>query len=124
MLIRSTLFKISSGRKYFWSHQRYGDTPSGAAGESRNSARMLSREWGSGTAERERTSSLEKVPFQYTSACSGGIMLPARKRFTMYSRLILSSETGHTEASPSPARSIHFGIQRIGRASRFARYVR
>src|SRR5580658_8182849 len=122
--MRSTLFKISSGRKYFWSHQRYGDSPSLVAGESRNSPSTRSREPGSGTAAIPFTSAEEKVPFQKTCALSGAIKLPSRKRFTIYSRLILSSDTGQSRASASAARRDHFGDLRIGPASSSARYVR
>ena len=69
-------------------------------------------------------SASEKVPFQYTWARSGVMRQPSRNRFTLYSKLIFSSETGHPRRAACPKWSAALGKRRTVRASKLARWVR
>src|SRR5215831_6501933 len=57
-------------------------------------------------------------------ARAGDINAPSRKRFTLYSRLILSSDTGQYRTAASAARKRERGKMRALCARRLARYVR
>ncbi len=82
----------------------------------RNSPRMPSSAFGSGDCKSARFSSSENVPFQKTCARSGDMGQPSRKRFTLYSKLILSSETGQWLTACSARRTADDGRCRAVRA--------
>src|SRR5215472_15532462 len=121
MLIRSTLLRMSSERKYFWSNQRYGAKSSPAREAACNSSRMPLRAGGNLTFTSLVFSSSEKVPFQNTCARLGAIRVPSRKRLSLYSKLILSSETGQAATADRKRRNTLEGNLRARLASRLAR---
>src|ERR1022692_759102 len=68
----------------------------------------------------------ENVPFQKKCASSGSSRLPSSQRFSLYSRLILSSDTGmyRSKAPRISRRSPTGAMRRNGLSSRSAWYVR
>src|ERR1039458_241647 len=72
---------------------------------------------------RARRSWSLNVPLQWMCARADGIRQPSRNRFSLYSKPILSSDTGHRRAAPSIVRSTAGGNLRTLAASKLARIL-
>src|SRR5258708_39107139 len=79
-----------------------------------------------GSAKRKSScfSFSENVPFQNRCAESAGSNEPCRKRLSLYSKLIRSSEAGIRSAQANAARRRGAGIARLQAEYLSARYVR